>query len=103
MKKDYWLSVLALVSWGAMMMLPRLPDRIPRGEIDSWALLTLADTRVWRKTHRLGGLPFISSALFFAGSVMRSASPLDFILQRIIHADLRCIPKHKVSGAPAPR
>lgn len=42
MKKDYWLPVLALVNWGAMMLLmPRLPDRVPmhwniRGEIDSW-------------------------------------------------------------------
>jgi len=42
MKKDYWLLILSLASWGALILLiPELPDRIPMhwgldGQVDRW-------------------------------------------------------------------
>jgi len=42
MKKDYWLLILSLASWGALLLLiPELPDRIPMhwgldGQVDRW-------------------------------------------------------------------
>jgi len=42
MKKDYWLLILSLASWGALVLLiPELPDRIPMhwgldGQVDRW-------------------------------------------------------------------